>query len=78
MHPYKRQAEGNSTMREGHVTTSAERERKREMQSHYSVGFEDRQKDYEPRKASCATTEVGKVISLWGECSLANPLILGL
>ncbi|XDA85953.1 hypothetical protein R6Z07F_015710 [Ovis aries] len=30
MQPYKGQAEGNSTVREGHVTTSAERERKAE------------------------------------------------
>ena len=64
-------------MREGPVTTSAERERKREMQSHYSVGFEDRGKDHEPRNPSYATIEVGKVISLWGECSLANTSVLG-
>ena len=29
MHPYKRQAEGDYTMREGNVTTSAKRERER-------------------------------------------------
>ena len=49
-----------------------EREREREMQSHCFVGFEDRGKDHEPRNASYATIEAGKVISLWRECSLAN------
>ena len=49
-----------------------EREIEREMQSHCFVGFEDRGKDHEPRNASYATIEAGKVISLWRECSLAN------
>ena len=43
------------------------------MQSHCFVSFEDRGKDHEPRSASYATIEAGKVISLWRECSLASP-----
>ena len=77
MHSYKTQAEGKST-REKAMWQPLQRERKREreiereMQSHCFVGFEDRGKDHEPRSASYATIEAGKVISLWRECSLAN------
>ena len=43
------------------------------MQSHYSVGFEDRGKDREPRNVSCATIEVEKLSASGRSAALPTP-----
>ena len=43
------------------------------MQSHYSVGFEDRGKDSEPRNVSCATIEVEKLSASGRSAALPTP-----